>query len=46
MKNKLAVKAMPICQEFRFPAIWTLTALLSNQTYVLQVCLITCETEA
>ena len=37
---------MLIYQRFQFPAIWTMTTLLSNQIYVLQVCLIKCETVA
>ena len=35
---------MLICQEFQFPEIQAMQTLLSNQTYVLQFCLINCET--
>ena len=38
------VKTMLICQKFRFSS--ALSTLLSNQIYVLQFCLIICETVA
>ena len=46
MKRSEAVKAMLICQEIRFPPIWTMKTLFSNQTSVLQLRLINCETVA
>ena len=44
IKSSVVVKAMLICQEFRFSS--ALSTLLSNQIYVLHFCLIICETVA